>query len=214
MEQSLPVQDPRLVKKEEEEIDWTSPMMQSQPYPEEENTEVIEEKPLSAEKKQYFLVAEDSIIKRYRTRYTATRIKYSLTRIKSRTFLSNISYTGINKTDFYNENFILDVYILLVKNLNPFSLQLKTQDKLKHEMVYMLRRECIPSEFYRYICKDENFKFLNGRDVNQSGGLEIVGNLIDQNKENLRLLQINLANFKDIYQYVYNVIHVIQINQT
>ena len=125
------------------------------------------------------------------------------TRIKYRNSLSNISYTGINKGDFYNKKFILDVYILLVKNLNPFSLQQKSADKLKHEMVYMLWRECIPSEFYRYICQDENFKYLNGRDANQSGVLEIVGNFIDQKKDNLRLLQANLANYKDIYQYVY-----------
>ena len=115
----------------------------------------------------------------------ASRIKYSPTSVKSRNFLSNTSYTGINKSDFYNENFILDVYILIVKNLNPFSLQRKTYDKLKHEMVYMLWRECIPSEFYIYICQDTNFKYLNGRDVNQSGVLEIVGKFIDQNKENL-----------------------------
>ena len=113
------------------------------------------------------------------------------------------SYSGINKSDFYNENFILDVYILLVKNLNPFSLQRKTRDKLKHEMVYMLWREWIPSEFYRYICQDDNFKYLNGRDVNQSGVFEIVGKFIDQKKDNLRLLQVNLATYKDIYQYVY-----------
>ena len=70
-------------------------------------------------------------------------------------------------------------------------------------MVYMLWRECIPSEFYRYICPDENFKYLNGRDVNQSGIREIVGNFIDQKKDNLQLLQSNLASCKDIYQYVY-----------
>ena len=95
------------------------------------------------------------------------------------------------------------MFILLVKNLNPFSLQSKTPDKLKHEMVYMLCRECIPSEFYRYICQDENFKYLSSRDVNQSGVLEIVGNFIDKKKDNLRFLQANLANYKDIYQYVY-----------
>ena len=39
------------------------------------------------------------IVIRHKVRYTATRIKYSPTRIKSRTFLSNISYTGINKTN-------------------------------------------------------------------------------------------------------------------
>ena len=96
------------------------------------------------------------------------------------------------------------MYILLVKNLNSFSLQRKTSDKLKHEMVYMLWRECIPAEFYRYICQDENFKYLNGRDVSQPGVLEIVGTFIDQNKDNLRMLQKNLANYKDIFQYVYS----------
>ena len=81
---------------------------------------------------------EKSIAKRQKVRYLATRIKYSPTSVKSRNFLSNIGYTSINKADFYNENFILDVYILIVKNLNPFSLQQNASDKFKHEMVYML----------------------------------------------------------------------------
>ena len=42
--------------------------------------------------------------------------KYTTTRIKSRNFLSNIAYVGINKEDFYNENFIFDVYLLVTKN--------------------------------------------------------------------------------------------------
>ena len=107
---------------------------------------------------------ENKIVNRHKIKYTTTRIKYSATRIKSRN-LSNVSYTGINKSDFYNKSFILDAYVLLVKNLNPFSLQRKISDKLKDEMVYMLWRECITSEFYRYICEDQDFKYLNGRDV-------------------------------------------------
>ena len=107
-------------------------------------------------------------------------------------------------SNIYNESFILDIYVLLVKNLNPFSLQKKISDKLKHEMVYMLWRECFLPEFYRYICKDENFKYLNGRDVSQPGVLEIVGNFIDQGKEDLRMFQKNLTNYKDIFQYVYS----------
>ena len=84
---------------------------------------------------------QKKILSRQKIRYTATRIRYSLTRIKSRHFLSNISYSGINKNDFYNENFILDVYGLLIKNLNPFSLTRKISDKNKHEIVYMLWRD-------------------------------------------------------------------------
>ena len=52
-------------------------------------------------------------------------------------------------------------------------------------MVYMLWRECIPPKFYRHICEEKNFVYLNGRDVGQPGALEIVGNFIDQGKKNL-----------------------------
>ena len=68
----------------------------------------------------------------------------------------------------------------------------------------MLWRECIPVEFYRYICQEDNFKYLKGQDVTQPGVLEIVGKFIDQHKDNLRMLQKNLANCKDIFQYVYS----------
>ena len=107
--------------------------------------------------------------------------------VQDPTLIKEEEENGINKSDLktYDKNFISDAYILLVKNLNPFSLQRKTSDKLKHEMAFMLWRECIPSEFYRYICQDTNFKYLNGRDVNQSGVLVIVGKFIDQEKENL-----------------------------
>ena len=64
--------------------------------------------------------------------------KYTATRIKSRNSLSNIVYVGINKEDYYNKNFVFDVYLLLTKNLNPFSLDRKLADKNKHEMICML----------------------------------------------------------------------------
>ena len=132
------------------------PEEQSQPIYTSEEEDINEEnKPeKNLEKKQNLSQPADKIVNRHKIRCTATRIKYSSTRIKFRNFLSNIYYTGINKNDFYNENLILDNYVLLVKNLNPFSLSRKILDKLKHDMVYMLWRECIPSEFYRYICEE------------------------------------------------------------
>ena len=163
-----------------------------------ETEKILETNQQAPEKSQDFS-SKDKIVNRHRIRYTATRIKYSPTRIKSSNFLSNISYTGISKSDFYNENFILDVFVLVVKNLNPFSLSRKITDKTKHEMVYMLWRECVPSEFYRYVCEGKNFLYLNGRDVSQPIVLEIVGGFIDQRKENLRMLQEHLAQYKDIY---------------
>ena len=63
--------------------------------------------------------------------------KYTATRIKSRNFLSNISYVGINKQDFYNDNFICDVYLFMTKDLNSFSLDRKLNDPNKYEMIYI-----------------------------------------------------------------------------
>ena len=181
----------------------------SQPLPgydylEEEDIKTELEKGQQLEKSQDIFPTENSIAKRQKVRYLATRIKYSPTRVKSRNFLSNIGYTSVSKSDFYNENFILDVFILLVKNLNTFSLQRKISDKFKHEMICMMWRECIPANFYRYICQEENFRYLDGRDVSQPGVLEIVGKFIDQDKGSLRIIQKCLANYKDIFQYVYS----------
>ena len=119
----------------------------SQPIYEDSLTEEILETDQQAPEKSQDFSPKDKIVNRHKIRYTATRIKYSPTRIKCRHFLSNISYTGISKSYFYNENCILDVFVLIVKNLNPFSLSRKITDKTKHEMVYMFWRECVPSNF-------------------------------------------------------------------
>ena len=73
---------------------------------------------------------------------------YTTTRIKSRNFLSNISYVGINKEYFYNQDVVLDIYVLMTKNINPFLLDRKLNDQNKHEMIYMIWKECMLSEFY------------------------------------------------------------------
>ena len=49
--------------------------------------------------------------------------KHIATRRKLRNILSNIAYVEINKEDFYNENFIFDVYLLVTKILIPFLLE-------------------------------------------------------------------------------------------
>ena len=50
---------------------------------------------------------------------------YMTTKIKSRSFLSNISYVGFNKEKFYNQSFVFDIYAMMTKNLNSFLLDRK-----------------------------------------------------------------------------------------
>ena len=44
--------------------------------------------------------------------------RYTTTHIKSRNFLCKIVYVGIDKENYYNENFVFDVYLVIIKNLN------------------------------------------------------------------------------------------------
>ena len=50
---------------------------------------------------------------------------YMTTKIKSRNFLSNISYVGFNKEKFYNQSSVFDIYAMMTKNLNSFLLDRK-----------------------------------------------------------------------------------------
>ena len=122
--------------------------------------------------------------------------KYTTTRIKSIHFLSNISYVGINKKDFYNENFIFDVYLLVTTNLNPFSLDRKLNDQNKHEMIYMLWKECIPQKIYKHICKKKNFLYLNRKNVLQSKVSEIIRDFLEEGDENYIELRNNLCSIR------------------
>ena len=125
--------------------------------------------------------------------------KYTTARIKSRNFLSNTSYVGISKEDFYNENFIFDVYLLVTKNLNPFSLDRKLNDQNKHEMIYMLWKECMPQKFYKHICKENNFLYLNRKNVLPPKVSEILTDFLKEGDENYIELRNNLSQYKTIF---------------
>lgn len=79
--------------------------------------------------------------------------------IKSGNFLSYISDMGINNKGFYNECFIFDIYLLMIKNLNPFSLDRKLSNQNKHEMICMIWKECMPTNFYKNIYYKDIFLY-------------------------------------------------------
>ena len=124
VKETLTTEDPQLKKEKETEM-------------EQEN---------GSAKSQYFF--QNNKVANHPLPPLPQKMKYTMTRIKSQNFLSNIAYIGINKEDYYNNNFIFDVYFLLTKNLNPFSLDKKLADKTKHEMIYMLWRQCMSVEYY------------------------------------------------------------------
>ena len=131
IQKTLTMEDPAVIALHNKRIySHSQPMYETNDNAVDYSEEILESSQQQPEKSQESSQQNpaDKIVTRHKIRYTTTRIKYSSTRVKSGNFLSNISYTGISKSDFYNENFILDVYVLLVKNMNRFSLSRKITD--------------------------------------------------------------------------------------
>ena len=63
---------------------------------------------------------------------------YSPTKVKSKNFLMNISYSRLKYVDFVNASFIIDCYTYILFNGNPFFLEQKFDDKSDRENVETL----------------------------------------------------------------------------
>ena len=62
----------------------------------------------------------------------------------------------------------------MTKNINPFSLERKLFDESKHEILYILWKDCMPDDFCKLICKKGNFSYLNSKNVLQPKVSDIV----------------------------------------
>ena len=133
------------------------------------------------------------------------RVKpYTSSRIKTRNFLSNISYTGVKSEDFANNNFTFDMITLLTKNINPFSLERTITNLKKREIIYMLWDQCIERTFYKHLCENDNFIYLNGKNVLYSKTAQIVLDYLKKDPQNVVLLRRCLQNHMKVIQFVYS----------
>ena len=102
------------------------------------------------------------------SKYLKRRVKpYTSSRIKTRNFLSNISYTGVKDEDFVDNNFTFDTITLLTKSINPFSLERKIIDL---ENIVLLRR-CLQKhmkviQFVYSRCFPEIYSLIDKRGIN------------------------------------------------
>ena len=90
-------------------------------------------------------------------------------------------------------------FALVTKNLNPFLLERKISDFNKQEMIYMLWKECVPVEFYKYTCLEENFVYLKGKNVLYPKVSKIVLNFIQRDKKTTANSEITCVNLKTFF---------------
>ena len=83
----------------------------------------------------------------------------------------------------------------------------KLNDQNKHEMIYMLWKECMTNDFNKYIHTEENFLYLNGKNVLYPKVAEIIWKFIQADEKNYNKLRNNLCQFKKIFQYVYSNVY-------
>ena len=133
------------------------------------------------------------------------RVKpYTSSRIKTRNFLSNISYTGVKSEDFADNNFTFHTITLLTKNINPFSLERKIVNLKKGEIIYMLWDQCIERTFYKHICENNNFIYLNSKNVLRSKTAQIVLDRLNKDSSIIILLRRCLQKHMKVIQFAYS----------
>ena len=59
-------------------------------------------------------------------------------------------------------------------------------------------------KFYRHICKEKIFLYLNSKNVLQPKVLEIITDFLNEDEDNYKELRNNLSSYKNIFQYVYS----------
>ena len=114
---------------------------------------------------------------------------YSPTKVKSRNFLTNISYNRLKRIDFHNVSFIIDCYTDILLDLNPFFLEQKFDNKSNREYIETLRNYLISNKFYFYICRNDNFIGLNKLSLKYQNAFDILNNFVLEDSKNFLLLK-------------------------
>ena len=106
-------------------------------------------KSLEKELNQDFFPSNNLIIPKKKTiKKRSSFINYSLTKIKARNFLTNISYSRVKEEDFNNRSFIIDCYSFVILYLSPFYLDWKFENSVEKDYVEVLWQQQIPNDFF------------------------------------------------------------------
>ena len=87
---------------------------------------------------QDFFSSDNVIIPKKTIKKRSSLNNYSLTKVKARNFLRNISYNRVKDEDFNNRSFIIDCYSFILSYLNLFYLDQKFKNSIEKEYVEAL----------------------------------------------------------------------------
>ena len=132
--------------------------------------------------------------------------KYSSTKVKTRNFLTNISYNGIKNKDYENKTFVIDIFAYLILYFNPYSINGKFETEIERSYVNILWSQLLPQSFYTFVSKKDNIQILNKKNAKFQDAVEIVKlyTEIDSLQEDkYHLLENYLRKYLIMYQFVF-----------
>ena len=128
---------------------------------------------------------------------------YSVTKVKTRNFLTNVSYNSVKETDFQNRSFIIDCYSFIILYLNPFYLERKFENSIDRDyVVNAMWNLVMPPALYNFLYQEENFKTLNKLKLKFQDTNEIIKTFLDDNLQ-LEILKDYLIKYAKSYQFLY-----------
>lgn len=111
----------------------------------------------------------------------------------------------LNKNDDFNRSFVVNLYKILTQNFNPFSLDRKFIKQNDQQIIYVLCEKYVPPGFYKFICRKDNFMFLNGLNVTGHKRAKLFTNL--QRRKILKWKSFELFwRYQLIYQRFYSLL--------
>ena len=102
------------------------------------------------------------------------RKDYSITKVKTRNLLTNVSYRRFKQTDFNKKKFIVDIMSFLTQNFNPINLDRKLDLEKERDMIKFLWDECLPHDFVRYMYLPKNYDVISSPHSTHQKANEIV----------------------------------------
>ena len=106
--------------------------------------------------------------------------------MKTRNFLTNISFRWLNKNDHAKISFVLDCISFIVQNFNLFSSEHKFNSQTDQHYVNIWKK-CLPKSLYKFICCKENVMVLNQLHVTYQKATKIVEKYVHKEKETSKL---------------------------
>ena len=117
-----------------------------------------------------------------------SRKLYCATKIKSRIFLTNVSYNRSKQKDYDNQSFVIDSFLYILLHFNPINLERKFFENDSKDFINMLWVKCMSKELLDFIIQDYYLKLLYNLTFKHATANDIIKQFRLANPNHMNLL--------------------------